>query len=470
MKYCGNCGSQMNDGSKYCGECGAEFGKDEITRDRENDSTLQNNLKSSNESNDNSLNTDRPVSKKSSFRWWKVPLWIFFFPFMAIYTVLRAIIKTKRVPNKLKPVLIILFFYMLGASFSALGRILPDEPVKYDGRLDASYIETMEQGSKISNKDADNSQISAEPSEAVIREEVVIKGIEDNTTSKNIIKASDLIGMKITSSSNIEKKDPWAGGDRYSLNYEGNQVLIYMNGDNSVNSINVGDIKVYEAGYEPLHIEDYLTNTEMDVQITIMAKDLIKMTLNYPDTAKFPWLDWGYERADNIYAVSSHVEAKNAFGVQSTIPFYIEFELNETSTKPVYVVLDGKVVAGDKSQMKAPEKVKLPEEVKPENEDGSFEIKDGELGAYGKKEMLDGKEYIYYYIPEGKYKVTTTMNVAAVMVLKRDPYKNSDGYLEHEIVSMNRFESNSDVKEITVNADEKVMVTINSMLKFTPLK
>lgn len=235
-----------------------------------------------------------------------------------------------------------------------------------------------------------------------------------------------------------------------------------MNGDDTVNSINIGDIKIYEQGYEPLDITKYLTTSEMNAKVATMSEDLVKRTLNYPETAKFPWLDWGYARANDIYAVSSHVEAKNAFGVESKIPFYIEFKLDETTTKPAYVVLDGEVVLGSERMLKAPEKIPLEANLTEGEEPSGFSLEYGVLGDYGKEENINGNKEIYYHVPAGRYEVSTTMNNAALIVLKKEAYTNSDGYTEHETVSMNRFDSATNTREIEIGENEKIMVTVQS--------
>ena len=67
------------------------------------------------------------------------------------------------------------------------------------------------------------------------------------------------------------------------------------------------------------------------VSLRIFSEDLVESYLNYPLTAEFSLFNWVYmldaENSDMMY-VSSTVEAQNAFGVPSEIPFSIKYRMD----------------------------------------------------------------------------------------------------------------------------------------------
>lgn len=92
----------------------------------------------------------------------------------------------------------------------------------------------------------------------------------------------------------------------------------------------------------------------------------------------------------------------------------------------------------------------------------SFDLKYGELGTYGET-ISDNKdyEYIVYNVPAGTYKVNSS-TFGILFVVKKASYKNSSGYIEHETVSINRFNDSVKDLNITVNDDERITISANS--------
>ena len=56
------------------------------------------------------------------------------------------------------------------------------------------------------------------------------------------------VGIDADNVSYVERVGDWAYGQRYSIHYEGKTFLIYLNQNGSVNSINRGNIKLYDNG------------------------------------------------------------------------------------------------------------------------------------------------------------------------------------------------------------------------------
>ena len=93
----------------------------------------------------------------------------------------------------------------------------------------------------------------------------------------------------------------------------------------------------------------HIPKTDVDAntysQLQVMSQNIVKQYLNYPNTAKFPWLDgWGVGRSDDNYRISGKVTAKNGFGVESEMTFSVYFlKTNDTFTVEA-VVIDGQRV------------------------------------------------------------------------------------------------------------------------------
>lgn len=391
----------------------------------------------------------------------------FILAFMSFLLLIIGIIKPslalKPIPLKNKNRKSVLAIYGLSLLvFLTLFTIaIPDvENENADANLSTSNPNSVDKNSNI---------VEDLPEDNEEKEEPLLKGIKDKVLSDNISKASSLIEMDISKLNKIRLTGQWVSGDIYYTNYKDTSVEYYIDTNKNVNSINVGDVKVYEDGYEPLDINDYLIDLYFNDIAKVKSKEIIKSGLKYPNTAKFPSDSWGFGRNKDTYMISGNVNAKNAFGVEGAIPFYIEYEKYDDSFKVGYAVLEGKVIYGKESIIAKDKKIKINNDTNlSKTTDKSFEITYGIEGDFGKKESIDGHNIIYYYLNPGEYTVTTDTNYGIVIVLKKEPYKNSSGYLENEVVSMNHFNKDTNNQTITIGKNEKVEVSINSKFKFTP--
>lgn len=230
--------------------------------------------------------------------------------------------------------------------------------------------------------------------------------------------------------SNFTKVEDWAGGTRYKFTYDNKIPLyVYCNMTSTVESIVFGDEKIYYRGYESYDINDYVYDQGI-VDILIPAsQNFIKLYLNYPSTAKFPWTtnDWRYSKYNDIYVLSSWVKASNAFGVESQMEFTIGFYIVKTDTECIYINIDGETKinkVNDYKQKKDRKQVvpKYPNKSNATSENG-INLVYGQLGKYGKNESESGYSYIAYYIPSGKYIVTNNGNYATIFVSKGEDTK-----------------------------------------------
>ena len=186
--------------------------------------------------------------------------------------------------------------------------------------------------------------------------------------------------------------------------------------------------------YEPWTIDNFIVDSDVKNAAIEKTQELVKACLNYPSTADFPWSDWSVGRSFNWYSVSSRVTAKNAFGVESEIPFVAIFWVEGNSIRPIYLEVNSEIVRDDRGDYPLPERKEVEVPVQP-SESGTIHIVDGQLGDYGKKVQLDSYEYEWYMVPAGKYEAVSNVKTCTVYVDKDEITRNSSGYVEMQNVA-----------------------------------
>lgn len=170
--------------------------------------------------------------------------------------------------------------------------------------------------------------------------------------AKNIINALPGTGIQKDNISSITKTTNWANGERYLMIYSGIEILIYLNKNQSINSMNYGDVKLYQSNGKTKSIENYLLTTSDMSQLKIWARNVVTAVLKAPSTAEFPggflspFDGWGFSRNGNIYEISSYVDSQNSFGAMIRSDFYLKItwdkSTDETTIKSF--VFDGERV------------------------------------------------------------------------------------------------------------------------------
>jgi len=97
--------------------------------------------------------------------------------------------------------------------------------------------------------------------------------------------------------------------------------------------------ELYKDGQVIRKISDFFLTDDEKYDYIDFAKEAVKTQLNYPDTAKFPWLYTEYfviyTDRSNI-TVKGQVTASNAFGVPTTYTFEVTFENNTVTNVNLY--------------------------------------------------------------------------------------------------------------------------------------
>lgn len=274
------------------------------------------------------------------------------------------------------------------------------------------------------------------------------------------VSACGAIGMDTAKIKKWTQIEDWVNGDRYTFSYKSHHFVVYFNYDGTVSSIKLGSgigTDIYRRGYVPYNVEDYLVDVNTADNLIPYAEELVRPTLNYPNTADFPLFGWSYGRNKNLYQLSNTVKAKNGFGVEDEISFTVIFDM-DADGKCVYLEVGGNVV---KNELPAePEREQVPvEETAVEVPDGSFRLADGVLGEYGQPDP-NYPEYIDYYLPDGRFTVSNNAKNSIVMII--------DNSTNDEVSRVTLTEGQSG--EFEINASQHIELTIYSDVTLTQIQ
>lgn len=279
------------------------------------------------------------------------------------------------------------------------------------------------------------------------------------------------VGIDPIDATGIEQIDDWVNGPRYSFSTHGTTARVYCNMDGSIESIRVGtDTDLYRRGYEPYLIDDFIVSEDMKSKLQICAEEAVTACLSYPSTADFPLMDWSFGRDHNFYSASSHVTAKNSFGVEIEIMFVAKFYDEGDTIRLIYLMLDGSAVLDDMDSVEIPERKQIEGGIEaPESNAEEIRLVDGQLGEYGESVKLDDWDYIWYHVPAGNYAVTCNSKTCSVYVDKDEITRNAEGYVEMENVETVEI-SYGEEKEVAIHEGEHIELTIYGDVTMTPIK
>lgn len=312
-------------------------------------------------------------------------------------------------------------------------------------------------------------QPSATPKSDDAQAQSDLGDITDPELRTNFVTACALIGVDLEEVKKVQQLPDWASGERYSFSYQSNGLEVYANADKSISSINLGDLHVFEQGFEPLAIDDYLMDWQTHGELQVRAERAVKEALNYPDSADFPWLDGpGTGRRHNIYFIGGALSAENAFGVRKDTSYYIEYEKSGETLTVRYFRLDGENLIGQKSVLPEIQR----KELAASQSDGAIVLVDGVCGDYGESKQIDGDAYIWYDVPPGEYEVSSQTGMTKLYLDKDKMIRNSDtnGYWECVSVQTLDFAQAGGQQRLSVSEGQHIELTVRAKVTLTPVK
>lgn len=118
-----------------------------------------------------------------------------------------------------------------------------------------------------------------------------------------------------------------------------NNVIIYLNSDNTLNQIRYADNNLYSKGKVKGKITDYTVTLNEASNIQYQVEEAIKTVLKSPSTAKFPSIkEWNFGKQNGVIIVQSYVDAQNSFGAMMRSEFQVKIKNNNI----ISLILDGK--------------------------------------------------------------------------------------------------------------------------------
>lgn len=384
----------------------------------------------------------------------KILLWIVIFPIMLIVKGIIAFVKTPKIKDNTKIIIgvVVLIVIVIGYTDE---KIKSEEISSNDSHLSQDISDDL-------SEKAQNEEDGAE------QEELFSDVLEDERLRADFLSACEQVGIESKKIKNLKQISDWAAGTQYTFTYKNNDFVLHCNMDSTVQTIMLGlDVALYQRGYEPYKLEDYVVDLSMASRLQTWAKDLVKAQLNYPSTADFPFLDWNYARERNIYTVGSYVTAANAFNVKSDVRFTIMYQIEGNVATPVYFKMGNEILVDKRASISVPERkeIEVVDEVVVSDDSGILLI-DGKKGKYGKIITLDGEDYIDYHIPVGTYVVRNEVNYCKVYLASDVYKKNPDGYMENDVIEILEFTSNGEEKTITVKTGQHIELTLNASVLF----
>lgn len=311
----------------------------------------------------------------------------------------------------------------------------------------------------------EQSAVSTELEEDGAAAEYDLGDMTDPVLIQNFIAACDAVGIDPEGIKSVKQLPDWASGERYDFTYEGSSLRVCANADKSISSINLGEVHVYEQGYEPLQVGDYLVDWGTAIELQMRAEETVKSGLNYPSTADFSWFEgWGVGRSRDIYFIGGTVSAQNAFGVAKDTSFYIEYEKSGASYQARYCRLDDANLIGSGSVITPFART----EVGTGSSDDRIVLLEGTLGSYGESKSIDGDEYIWYFVPPGRYIVTSQTNMTKLYLDKNDTITNLEGWSECVRVTTLDFTDSSQSQELVVSENQHIELTLRAKVTLVP--
>ncbi len=324
--------------------------------------------------------------------------------------------------NRITKRIIIVIIFIIGASL--IDYVEPD--YQYEGEVEEQeIIETNKDENKIEKET--NKENKKESSKT---EYSNIKGL-NSKEKKNFISALKECSMEPSEVKYLKKSNDWSNGTRYSFSYKGDALWLYMYDDDTVSSINLslGGLHIYDEKYESLNYNNYYISEENAAMMKVLGEEQVGTYLKDKSSAKYTWNS--YQRTNEYFAIAGSVEAKNSFGQKVTSSTYVEFRMQSETLGVIYIEVENKAVYGSKQ---VPE-IKRVERKKETGSEASntITLTDGALGEYGKYDTMDGKQYIRYYIPIGKYKATALVRnsmfyIDSIAIHKENGYDTPVSY------------------------------------------
>lgn len=445
---CKKCSSVIEDGKKYCPDCGAKLiNKDEKLKENKVKKIVKNEKKG---------NTNIVAILAFIFAILSIFTFSLFSPIGLILSIIALVIN-KKYNRKLKGLAIAatiissLYFVMFMTFCTNIMNAGNEDKSTQINTSD--YYKTTDKNTSSASNDKLNE-------------------IHNQTLRDNFVKACEQIKINPTEIKNLKQKDDWNSGPRYTFEYKNEKFILYALSNGDVSSITIANValdKIYLDGYEPLNVNDFIFGISEETTLRLQAEEKLREYTKYPSTAKFNWTGYSYSRRYDIYQISGTFKAKNSMGVEKNHSFIIEFRATDGNYSVIYLNVNNENYIGSDTQFKELDRkeLQLSDQNNPVDND-TITLKEGTIGAYGKKDVFDGEENIRYYIPAGTYKVEAITKNAGFYIETIELHKE-DGYDTATTIRTIRLANTGDTDEFNISEDQCISLIMYTQVKLTKI-
>ena len=125
----------------------------------------------------------------------------------------------------------------------------------------------------------------------------------------------------------------------FKVDNEENILAGFTTKNNKINNIYYIKDELYKNGEVKNKIDYYILTNDKKYNYIDNAKEVVKKQLNYPNTAKFPWLYDEYSvtfKNNKNFTVKGNVTASNAVGVEQTYTWEVIIKKGKVSKVNIY--------------------------------------------------------------------------------------------------------------------------------------
>jgi len=145
--------------------------------------------------------------------------------------------------------------------------------------------------------------------------------------SKNILKASSLIGVDVKEIGYFEKTDIGTGEKAFLMGYNEVSLTVSIGQNNDVSNITSGGFIFYQNGALNYTIQERVLSYDEKGMLMVWTKDAVINNLKSPSTADFaPLEDWKFGKEGQIYKVYAYVDSQNSYGAQIRTEFVLTYQ------------------------------------------------------------------------------------------------------------------------------------------------
>ncbi|MFR4918742.1 MAG: hypothetical protein ACLUBJ_04320 [Veillonella atypica] len=168
--------------------------------------------------------------------------------------------------------------------------------------------------------------------------------LEEANAIKSILDSLDITNpTSIDHDNDLDDNSNGTKGYRISAN-ERKHIILYMNPNNTVQSIRYQDIYLYANNAIIQKLSDVSLSSDQQLYMKDTVEKAIKSILKAPKTAEFSRTkDTHYSIKDGIATIQGYVDAQNSFGVQIRNPYYAEFDA-KNNMKIIHLTFNGNTV------------------------------------------------------------------------------------------------------------------------------